>query len=505
MKFNKFYICLGLISLFSISACKKVIDIEPEFSKDGSKIFVNLTEYEYALTGAYALFKQTGYFGSGAQTTSTWANLPDMLTDNLVQTGEDLANWQTQVNWGYNSSDADIATAWIAAYSVIAEANLVLRDIEQFATAEPKRVNRIKGQALAIRGMAHFDVLRYWGVDYDRNSAALGIPYITKVDIELKPSRLTVKESWDNILKDMLEAETLLGDVDKAITTTADRTMIDRNGVRGLLARMYLYANDVVKAEQYATLAIDAVPLATKVAFPNIWTDVSQSDVIWAAAFSAGEGSPSIGVHIGSSNRNRFRPSVSVTGSATVPSLYDKANDVRFPVYFATRQSGTVTAANPRPILKFDTTGTNFRKIVNKFMSKGVILDNVVNWKALRTGEMYLIRAEARARQGGAKEALGLADLNTLKAARINGFVPMVLTGQALLDEIQVERRRELFGEGHRWFDLRRTTKTINRTDFALTSTKLTLAPSAREWVWPIPQGELDANPNMKGQQNPGY
>src|SRR5215212_2647996 len=179
MKLKKFYIYLGLVGMFSMTACKKVIDVEPEFSKDGSKIFKNLSEYEFALTGAYALFRQTGYFSSGAQTTSSWANLPDMMSENMVQTAEDLANWQTQANWGYNSADADIAVAWVAAYSIIGEANLVLRNIEQFSATSAKQVNRIKGQALAIRGMTHFDILRFWGADYDRNSTALGIPYIT--------------------------------------------------------------------------------------------------------------------------------------------------------------------------------------------------------------------------------------------------------------------------------------------------------------------------------------
>ena len=116
---------------------------------------------------------------------------------------------------------------------------------------------------------------------------------------------------------------------------------------------------------------------------------------------------------------------------------------------------------------------------------------------------MYLIRAEARALQGAAKEALGLADLNTLRAARIAAYIPVVLTGQTLLNEIQVERRKELFGEGHHWFDLKRTTRSINRVDRTLTSTRAILAPTAREWVWPIPQGEIDANANM--QQSPGY
>ncbi len=45
----------------------------------------------------------------------------------------------------------------------------------------------------------------------------------------------------------------------------------------------------------------------------------------------------------------------------------------------------------------------------------------------------------------------------------------------------------------------------INRTDAVQTSTNTTLAPTAREWVWPIPQAEIDANPNIKAQQSPGY
>jgi hypothetical protein len=481
MRFQKLYISLGLIGALSLAACEKTIEVEPEFVKEGNQVYQTLDGYESALTGAYGLFRQTGYFGSGAQTTSTWANLPDMMTDNLVQTNEDLANWQNQVNWVYTTDESDIEIAWRVAYSVVAEANLVLRGIDEFSASNAKRVNRIKGQALAIRGMVHFDLLRFWGVEYDRNSTALGIPYVTEVNIDNKPSRLTVKESWDNILKDMLEAETLLGDVDKAVNTSA-KAYLDRTAVRALLARMYLYAKDYGKAEEYATKVIDAVPLASKTDFPGIWKDANTSEVLWSVAFNANEGSPSSGVHNGPSNRNRFRQ------ATPLEATYDQDNDVRFASYFGSRPLSGVS-----------------RRMVTKFYGRGTATDNVVNWKVVRTGEMYLVRAEARARQGGAKEALGLADLNALRAARITGYTPAVLVGQALLDAIALERQKELVGEGHRWFDLRRTTRTITRTDTELASTAKTLASTAREWVWPIPQGEIDANPNIKAQQSPGY
>jgi hypothetical protein len=127
--------------------------------------------------------------------------------------------------------------------------------------------------------------------------------------------------------------------------------------------------------------------------------------------------------------------------------------------------------------------------------------DGVVDFKAFRTGEMYLIRAEAYARKGGVSEVLGLADLNTLRAARIVGYTDVVLAGAPLINAIATERRKELVAEGHRWFDLKRTTKTINRT---FCSGTCNLPPSSRAWNWPIPQPEIDANPNI-GPQNAGW
>jgi hypothetical protein len=476
MKLNKILTVAVLTTSMLFSACSDVIEVEPIFQKDGAQIFKSLDDYQFALTGSYALLRQTGYFGSGGQTTSTWANLPDMMADNLVQTSEDLANWQPQVDWTFNTTEDDVEIAWTAAYSVIAQANLTLRGIDAFATQDAARVNRIKGQALAIRAMAHFDILRFWGEDYVRNSTKKGIPYITEVNIDLKPARLTVKESWDKIFVDMLAAETALASV-TGLNTATNKSNLDVNAVRGLLARMYLYAKDYIKAESYATTVISAVPLASKTSFPGIWKDASASEVLWSVAYNAGEGSPATGVHAGANNRNRFRP------EPALEATFDQSNDIRFNSYFSSRvRSG------------------NSRRILSKFLGRLTAIDNLVNWKALRTGEMYLIRAEARVLQVLPKIALGLEDLNELRAARINGYIPVNLLGQSLIDAIALERRKELVGEGHRWFDLKRTSKTVARTT-GISTTVLNLAPSSKYWTWPIPQDEIDANKAISSQQ----
>jgi len=460
------------------TACSDVIEVEPIFQKDGSQIFKNLDDYQFSLTGTYALFRQTGYFGSGGQTTSTWATLPDMLGDNLVQTGSDLANWQPQTNWNFNTAEDDIEVAWIAAYSVINQANITLRGIDAFAAVDANKVKSIKAQALAIRAIAHFDLLRLWGEEYDRNSTKKGIPYVTEVNVELKPTRLTVKATWDKIFTDMLAAETALATV-TGINTATNKSGLDVNAVRALLARMYLYAKDYVNAESYATTVITVVPLASKANFPNIWKDASSAEVLWAVSFNAGEGSPSTGVYAGANNRSRFR------GAVAFVNTYDQTNDVRFAPYFAVRNSN----------------GGTPRRVVSKFLGRGTSIDNVVNWKVIRTAELYLIRAEARARQSLAKEVLGLKDLNDLRDARITGYTPVSLSGTALLDAIEFERRKELFCEGHRWFDLKRTSKIIARTNADLSSTSLNLASSSRYWTWPLPQAEIDANATIKPLQ----
>ena len=110
---------------------------------------------------------------------------------------------------------------------------------------------------------------------------------------------------------------------------------------------------------------------------------------------------------------------------------------------------------------------------------------------------------------GSPAESAALNDLNTLRAARITGYVPEVgITGAALLQGIADERRRELVGEGHRFFDLKRTKRILTRGstcgNIALSPTgTCSLVPTAREWALPIPESVRNPNPNLT--QNPLY
>jgi starch-binding outer membrane protein, SusD/RagB family len=470
-------IALALILVASFVSCKKVLDVEPQFDLDGTNRFKSLDDYDFALVGAYRLFQSTSYYGSTDGRSNAFVTLPDMLSDNLNETSESLGNERVFSRWAYSEDEDQIERTWLAAYRIISQANLVTRGIDNFSATNATGVNRIKGQALAIRAMVHFDVLRYWVNDYDRNSSSPGIPYITLFDYEQKPARGTVKQTYDAIEQDLKSARALLSNTDKPVNAGSTRAYIDRIAVDAMLARMYLYSNQFDSAIKYSTLVINAIPLGDINEFPSIWTDASNAEVVWSLVFDAGQGSPAANAYFPSTDRSSYRPNQTLVAS------YDQANDIRFFSYFQVISG---------------------RRVLSKYLAKEAQLanpDGVTNFKVFRTGEMYVIRAEAYARKGVATEVLGLADLNALRAARIFGYAPVVLSGSALLDAIAMERRKELIAEGHRWFDLKRTTKTVSRANC---TSFCTLPPTSRAWTWPVPQPEIDANPNIL-PQNPGY
>jgi starch-binding outer membrane protein, SusD/RagB family len=474
MLLRKIVIVFALVA--SVSSCKKILDVDPQFNVDGNDAFKSIQDCDFALVGAYRLFQNTSYYGSSDGNSNAFAVLPDILADNLRETNESLGNERVFSRWVYAANEDQIERTWLIAYRIISQANLVLKNVDRFVSSGQGAVNRIKGQALAIRALAHFDVLRYFVNDYLRNSTAPGIPYITEFNYEVKPSRGTVKQTYDAIETDLLAAKTLLQSTDRAVNGGSGnkRAYMDHYVADAILARLYLYSGQYTSAIQRATTLINAFPLAGRAAFPGIWTDASNAEVIWSLTFDAGQGGPGYHAYFPQPDASQYDPDPSLL------SLYG-AGDIRPAAYFAVISGRTV---------------------FSKYLAKEAALtnpDGATNFKAFRTAEMYLIRAEAYARN--TNDALGSADLNTLRTARIAGYVPVALTGTTLLTAIATERRKELVGEGHRFFDLKRTTRLVSRTGC---SAFCTLAATSRAWTWPIPQPEIDANPAIL-PQNPGY
>ncbi len=113
-----------------------------------------------------------------------------------------------------------------------------------------------------------------------------------KFDYEQKPGRGTVAETFNKIEKDLLDAKALMQNMDDDINSGDSRAYIDEAAVNAILARMYLYANKMDKAIEFATEVIDNNPLIAKERFDLIWTDVETTEVLWSVTFTAGQGTP---------------------------------------------------------------------------------------------------------------------------------------------------------------------------------------------------------------------
>jgi starch-binding outer membrane protein, SusD/RagB family len=474
------YIASFAVGSLLLASCTKEIETDPTYTLNGEERFKTVSDYEFALTGAYSLFLSNSYYGSG--NANAFVALPDMMSDNLYEGTESLANFTQFANWYYTADDALVEDIWLDAYSVVRQANLTLRGIDNLSSQNPGAVNRIKGQALAIRALAHFDLLRYFGEDYGRNSTKRGVPYIDQFDIEQKPVRQSVKGSWDRIEADLKAAKQLMDNGDKTIQSTTStaanaRSLIDQMVVNAILARMYNYSGVPDSAIKYSTLVINQRPLATPTEYPQIWKDQTTKEVVWSVKFQAFNTDIGGNVYYSVGNRASYRPTPSLLAT------YNPSTDVRYPSFFSS----------------IARSGTN-RLVASKYIGREGRTDGIVDFKAFRTGEMYLIRAEAYSLLG--QNGPALQDLNALRQAR--NITTGNETGAALLDAIFVERRRELFMEGQRFFDLKRTTRSIVRT-YTISGTTYTdeLTPDAREWALPIPQSEIQANPAI--EQNTGY
>lgn len=459
------------ITLFAFLAfsCDRNLDIVPKDVLDAEIAVTSIQDVEKVLLGAYSVLRRDGLYQE------SMVYLPDLMADNLRIGQTNGGSLRTEANWQYSSGD-DIDT-WDEAYTLIFRSNSTLENADRFEDSQIK--NRLRGQAFALRALGHFDLLRYYAEEYTRNSVRRGVPIVTSFDA-VPPARNTIAQVYDQIFADLLEARTLLGNVDEVVQIDGPY-FIDERAVNALLARVSLYAEQWQDAVDYSSSVIASGALSNPTEYASMWSSDANAEVIFSVRFAtADEG------RVGSSLLDNGRVS-SFTLTADAAELYDEINDVRYSAFVLPN-----TASNPGDDVY----------LPKKYPGRGG-QNGLNNAKVLRVSEMYLIRAEAYSQLAG-QDALAMADLNTLRRSRITGYVDENLTGDLLFEAIQLERRKELMLEGHRWFDLRRTGESVVRgADCRGLTISCTLLAGDHRFVFPIPQDEILINPNM--EQSDGY
>lgn len=476
------YITLGVVLIGGMTSCgNDWLNLEPSTSIPTDTSIKVLSDIEFTLNGIYSEMQSSDAY-SGRLIYYGDATGDDMQA---VSSTKRCANYY-RFNW---TKDSGPSTHWSVLYSIITSCNIILNKIDEIPYEEDETDyrNDLKGQALAIRGLAYFDLTRIFGYPYTKdNGASLGVPIIlTETDRFNKPARATVAECYDRVVNDLTDACPLLGE-------EFNKGKINRWAAMTLLSRVYLYMNK-------NKLALDAAENAIKGAESNgyaLWTN-EEYPTAWsndASATHPGE------VLFEIVNETTDSPGKESMGYLSSKDGYD---DICITVsfYHLLKQDPDDVRLK---LLIFDK--TKYAYVYKYQPQEGENIEDA-NIPLIRLSETYLNAAEAAIKTNDNTKAVAYLNPIVQRANPNNSVEGETIT----LDRVLTERRKELVDEGHRMFDLIRNGMTVHRvdeTDSNLASTEHNTQYMDYDWdfykiVLPIPKHEMDANPNM--EQNPGY
>ena len=377
-------------------------------------------------------------------------------------------------------------------YMIISNANMILANIDQAEGPEADR-NAIKAEALTYRAWAHFQAVQLYGERYVAGAAnsGLGIPVVTEPSTTAK-ARNTVGEVYAQINADLNEA------IEKFTSyTRLNKSHFDVNIAKGIKARVALTQQDYTTAATMAQEARKDFQLMTNTEYLGGFNNYDNREWMWSSRIVSDQTNYFYSFFAYMSlnyNSTAIRATPKLMNSA----LYNQISesDVRKKLWDPT---GTNTVDFPLPASTFQ----RYPYQSKKFRVADLSL-SIGDVPYMRAAEMYLIEAEALARSNRNTEAAAV--LNLLAVNRDPSYVLSTKTGAELIDEIMIHRRVELWGEGFRFYDLKRTNSPLNRNggnhSATFTNGALSVAPGDIKWQFLIPQDEIN---NSQGLvvQNP--
>ena len=512
--FSKYIIAAGLFAILA-TGCEKQLEIEPQQSIDASTALESRDALEAVITGLYARLKNARMYGRDMITH------PEALSDNGFATNKS-GRLLPEAN---NNQGAHFTTTiWTSYYAGINQINLALEALPtlEFTPAiTPAERDRWEGQMYFLRGLMFFDMVKVYSyvpgavvAAQDRGGVPIVLTGISTADAALafKPSRDPIDAVYTQIIDDLTKAEAKL-------LSTASVNLANKGAAQGLLARVSLYKKDYTAARTWADkcIATAGSKMTTVSNYVSNWRVATHNESLFQVAFlTNGE---NIGVN--ESLQTSFTTLVTPGNQASTGGFGDLVPTISLLTDLGIALNGGMTVANFGLSHTIASRSTDVRNLLyepgtagrgpikvecTKYLGKNGFI-NLDNVPVFRIAEAYLIRAEAQATAGSPvfNLAEARADMQFLKTRRYTDYVGSAqetadnaMTGPQLYEEILRQRRIELAYEGHRFFDLKRlgrdVVKSPHYNTVAFTDTRI---------LAPIPQADVDGNPNLR--QNAGY
>jgi hypothetical protein len=483
---KKIKIILGAFLIVAIASCSKdFLDVTPTNAGDANESINTASDANRMIIGLMSNMISSDYYGRN------FIMYGDAKGGDLTifSQGRGLDGLYT---FNHSPSTGSYSGFWEQIFHSVLQANNIIAGIEKLKSAgSTEDFDSYLGQALTARALMYFDLVRLYGKPYSQDKTSYGVPNITTpIAANAHPLRATVEENYAQIMKDLTEAAPLL-------------PKSKSNGFLNYYANMALQAKVNLYMEKYQ----DALTAAETVINDQVYQLYSNAE--WVGSWKTQFGSESIfelGIYptndlgtasLGYYLRRKYHGSTSAAGwfmasDYFLDRLGQDPNDVRW------------------GIMSYDESGDDHLGASYKYSGSvdlegdGKGTSSAVNVKVIRLSEVYLIAAEAAFH---IDKDLAAEYLNAIRK-RSPGLEPA--TGSTItLDMILDERSKELFSEGQRFFDMMRLNQSITFDDefggIAVSQRPKTIDRTFYKTVLPISQSEINANPELKAQQNEGY
>ncbi len=477
---KKILFILTSVALLFLSSCQEeYLERVPTESVAESDIFSTVNGAGTVMQGVHRSTYQ--YYGAHDKFGQKAVDMAvDLLGEDMFQNARGygwFVSWYQYIDHR-NINSANLEYVWEYYYDIVDNVNAILINVDKASdlALNTAKANSIKGQALTYRAFSFYQLVQLYADRYDIGGANshLGIPLPLEPTQEGLP-RSTVAQVYAQINKDLDDAIATFG---AGAAARGNKSEININVAKGIKARVALTTGQYATAETMAREARTGFNLTAN--YDGGFTDSTDPEWMWGAVLIDEQQTSyaSFFSHI-----DPYFGGYAALGNHKLAStvIYDFMADTDI------RKSLFVTVSGkPRVGIKF----SGFGEWTNDYLY-------------MRAGEMYLIEAEAQARLGKNEDAQNT--LFALVSKRDAGFVKPALTGDDLIAHILMQRRCELWGEGQRFFDIKRLNIGLERRGLGHTETLWNAAsnypPGDKNLTFLIPKQEMDANPKMV--QNP--
>ncbi|MDN5204369.1 RagB/SusD family nutrient uptake outer membrane protein [Fulvivirgaceae bacterium BMA10] len=469
MKFlnNSKYIFVIVALLFF--SCEDELQQSPITERESKNFYSSEDEIESAVFGVYAALQSRDLYGLYLPA------IGEVSSDNTFEEvpANDGGVFGQLDEFTVIPNNGLIGGIWKQTYIAVQRANTVLNRIDAISFDSDATKQARTGEMKFIRALLYFNMVRIYG------DVPLVVEETTNPNDFFGQGRTPRSEVYTQIEQDLKEAITALP------SSTSEIGRPSEGAAQALLGKVYLTLGRFSDALTQLQSVVNSGNYELVSNVENIFgiENENNSEVLFAVQFASGLD----GNSEGSNAFSQFSPSGTVSNAKghSLPTL---------------ELYGLYADADLRKGVYLDLTG-NGTPFTNKLTpNTSNASDGGSDWIVLRYSDIILMLAEAENESGSTSTAISL--LNSIRNRA--GLANTVATTQAeVRDAIELERRLELIGEGHRWFDLLRKGKAIETMNAWFADQGINRTVEDKDLLMPIPQSQIDTDPAIK--QNPGY